>query len=47
VQVIFCNWLTTYGEVLVRVAQRAYKWHRIGVVSDDVTYVVCPLLTQP
>ncbi|CAL8469160.1 g8701 [Coccomyxa elongata] len=38
--VLFPNWPTTYGEAVVRVPQRAYKWHSSGIVSAKVSYVV-------
>ncbi|KAK9908475.1 hypothetical protein WJX75_008501 [Coccomyxa subellipsoidea] len=38
--VMFSNWPTTYGEVVVRAPQRAYQWHSSGIVSEQVSYVV-------
>lgn len=46
-QVMFSNWPTTYGEVVVRAPQRAYQWHSSGIVSDAVSYVVSPCPSLP
>ncbi len=40
-QVLITNWLTTYGEVIVRVPPRAFGWKEAGAVGGNVTYVVC------
>ena len=40
-QVLITNWLTTYGEVIVRVPPRAFSWREAGAVGGNVTYVVC------
>ena len=34
------NWVTTYGEVIVRVPQRALTWKNANAVGGNVTYVV-------
>jgi len=34
------NWVTTYGEAIVRVPQRAFAWKANNAVGDKVTYVV-------
>ena len=39
-QVWFTNWLTTYGEAVVRVPQRAFTWAQQGLIGRDVTFVV-------
>ena len=44
-QVWFANWVTTYGEAVVRVPQRAFTWAQQGLLGRDVTFVVrstCP-----
>lgn len=40
-QVWFTNWLTTYGEAVVRVPQRAFTWTQQGLIGRDVAFVVC------
>lgn len=39
-QVMVTNWVTTYGEVIVRVPQRALTWKDASAVGGNVTYVV-------
>lgn len=39
-QVVFSNWVSTYGEIIVRAPQRAYHWYSSGIVSESVSYVV-------
>ena len=39
-QVIVTNWVTTYGEVIVRVPQRALTWKNANAVGGNVSYVV-------
>ena len=39
-QVMVANWVTTYGEVIVRVPQRAFTWKNANAVGENVTYVV-------
>ena len=39
-QVMVTNWVTTYGEVIVRVPQRALTWKNTNAVGGNVTYVV-------
>ena len=39
-QVMVTNWVTTYGEVIVRVPQRALTWKNANAVGGNVTYVV-------
>ena len=34
------NWVTTYGEAIVRVPQRAFAWRANTVIGDNATYVV-------
>ncbi|CAL5229802.1 g13197 [Coccomyxa viridis] len=38
--VMITNWLTTYGEVIVRIPPRAFAWREAGAVGGNVTFVV-------
>ena len=39
-QVMITNWVTTYGEVIVRIPPRAFGWKEAGAVGGNITYVV-------
>ena len=39
-QVLVGNWVTTYGEVIVRVPPRAFGWRGQEAVGGNISYVV-------